>query len=45
MQLTVNKAYYFVVHQANNPSCNFRRKPVKNTKSSDINVDVPVEKE
>lgn len=34
-----------VVEKVNNPSCNGRHKPVENTKSTDLNVDVPVEKE
>jgi hypothetical protein len=45
LQLTVQGGDYFVVEQAGNPSYNFRQNPVKNTKSSDFNVDVPVEKE
>jgi hypothetical protein len=44
LQLCVQVSYYFVVEQASNPSSNFRHKPVKNTKSSDVNADVPVEK-
>ena len=45
LQFVVQEAYYFAVEQAGNPSYNFRQNPVKNTKSSDFNVDVPVEKE
>ena len=44
-QETVYGADYLVVEKVNNPSCNGRHKPVENTKSSDLNVEVPVEKE
>jgi len=34
-----------VVEKVKNPSCNGRHKPVENTKSIDLKVEVPVEKE
>jgi hypothetical protein len=43
--MTVQGGDYLIVEQGNNPSANVRHKPVENTKSVDLNGDVPVEKE
>jgi len=45
LQETVQGSDYLVVEKVNNPGCNGRHKPVENTKSSDLEFEVPVMKE